>query len=120
MKLVRLNLTDEEYEDLYNQAALNNFGTIQGYLRHLAFEEEKEEVDYEELIYEFEKGVASKKFNEEFKVRDCFDADVWENIPLNNRKVLGRLINRKVLMGGWMPIKAIKKDSSGAQVYEKW
>jgi rubrerythrin len=119
MKIVRLNLSDEEYQTTYDKAIEEGFANIQDYLRFVLFEEKLNNIDYEELLTKFEKGVVKIKKGDEFRVRDCFDKEEWGKIPAQNRRDLGRMIFRKVEKGGWITITPTRKDSANAQWYKK-
>ena len=120
MKLVRLNLSEEEYKVVYDQALENGLASIPEYLRYLLFSEESETIiDYKELLKQFEHSVNRIKDHKEFRVRDCFDPSVWASIKISNRRALGRMIIHKVEKGGWLPIVPTKKDSGNAQWYKK-
>ncbi|MCM3162718.1 single-stranded DNA-binding protein [Metabacillus litoralis] len=119
MKLVRLNLTEEEYENVYDQALEKGIGSIQEYLRFLLFDEQSQEINYDDLLEQFEKAVVKIPSDKEFRVKDCFDPEVWKDIKTINRRVLGRMVIRKALKGGWLPIVPTRKDSANAQWYRK-
>ncbi|MCM3325044.1 DUF1413 domain-containing protein [Cytobacillus kochii] len=117
---MRLKLSEEEYKDIYSHALQNGFASIPEYLRYLLFNEKPETtVDYEVLLKQFEHAVTQRKDNKEFKVRDCFDPDIWADIDISSRRTLGRMIIHKVEKGGWLPIVPTKKDSGNAQWYRK-
>jgi hypothetical protein len=120
LKLIRINVSEEEYNAIYGQALESSFGSIPEYLRYLLFNEKPEStVNYDELLYQFKNAVLNKKDNKEFRVRDCFEAKVWENIDITSRRTLGRMIIHKVEKGNWLPIVPTKKDSGNAQWYMK-
>jgi hypothetical protein len=120
MKIVRLNLSDEEYIDIYDKALGKGFGSVPEYLRYLMFNERSESnCDFDELLDQFEKIVLLKNEGDEFKVKDCFDQNVWKEIDLVDRRTLGRMIIHKVNKGGWLPIVPTRKDSGNAQWYKK-
>jgi hypothetical protein len=120
LKLVRLNLSDKEYKEVYGKSLENGFASIPEYLRYLLFNEKPETtVDYEELLKQFEKVVINRKDTKEFRVRDCFDSIIWSEIDISARRTLGRMIIHKVEKGNWLPIVPTKKDSGNAQWYKK-
>ncbi|WP_185959537.1 DUF1413 domain-containing protein [Planococcus salinarum] len=120
MKTVRLNLSETEYSNVYDLALEKGFASIPEYLRYLLFNEKPETlVDFEELIAIFESAIKTRKDNNEFRVRDCYDKQMWSNIGITERRTLGRMIIRKVEKGGWLPIVATSKDSGNAQWYMK-
>lgn len=120
MKTVRLSLSDKEYNFAYDLALEQGFSSIPEYLRFALFEEKPETTEIlEELLGQFEKSVRERKDDKEFKVRDCFDKQIWSNISITDRRTLGRMIIRKVQKGGWLPIIATSKDSGNAQWYKK-
>jgi hypothetical protein len=119
MKLVRLNLTDEEYKAALDKAIENGFVSIQEYLRYLLLDEQPEDIDYEGFLSHFESYVSLLKSDVEFRVKDCFDPVFWGSINIQNRRNLGRMIFRKVEKGGWLPIVPTRKDSANAQWYKK-
>jgi hypothetical protein len=120
MKIVRLNFTEDEYSSVYDQAMGDGYASVPEYIRYLLFNERPQTtVDFEELLNDFEKVVILKKENEEFKVRDCFDPNIWEKISLNDRRTLGRMIIHKVEKSDWLPIIPSNKVSGNAQWYKK-
>jgi hypothetical protein len=120
LKLIRLNVSDEEYNTIYGQALDKGYGSIPEYLRNLLFNEKPANtVDYAELLSQFENEVLQRNDNKEFRVRECFDSTIWSNIDITARRTLGRMIIHKVEKGGWLPIIPITKDSGNAQWYMK-
>jgi hypothetical protein len=120
VKIVRLNLSDEEYERTYDKAMENGFGSVPEYVRFRVFNEKPEStVDFDELLEQFKRSVNLKNVGEEFRVRSCFDPSIWENIDSNDRRTLGRMIIHRVEKKRWLPIVPTRKDSGNAQWYKK-
>ncbi|MCH4826640.1 DUF1413 domain-containing protein [Planococcus halocryophilus] len=120
MKLVKLNLTENEYANMYSQAVENGYASVPDYLRYLLFNAQPDVVvNYDELLKQFAKAVSQKKDTKEFKVRDCFEQNVWKNIDISARRNLGRMIMHKVEKDNWLSIVPTKKDSGNAQWYKR-
>jgi len=120
LKLVRLSLTEEEYKAVYGKAMEKGCSSIPEYLRFLLLKKKPEmSIDFDQYLQLFKKAVLAKNDYAEFRVKDCFDSKIWNEIDVSDRRTLGRMIIHKVESGDWLPIKATKKDSGNAQWYRK-
>ncbi|MMZ49041.1 hypothetical protein D1872_107270 [compost metagenome] len=118
-KIVRLNLSEEEYSDALNKSIDNGFANVPDFVCFLLFNKADNSVNYDNLIFEFEKKVGDLKFDTRFRVKDLFLKEYWNKIPIQARKNLGRMIYRKVINGGWLSIQSDGKDTANAQWYIK-
>ncbi|KQU24044.1 hypothetical protein ASG65_19100 [Bacillus sp. Leaf13] len=118
-KIVRLNLSEEEYSDAINKSIENGFANVPDFVRFLLFNKADNSVNYDNLIFEFEKQVEKLQHETRFRIKDLFPKELWGEIPTQARKNLGRMIFRKVMNGNWIPIQSDGKDSANAQWYIK-
>ncbi|MEK3888016.1 DUF1413 domain-containing protein [Bacillus sp. FSL K6-3431] len=116
-KLVKLTMSEAEYEAAMDEANGNGFANITDYLRNFLFEEAPD-FNYDELLAKFKKAVYNLKSGEKFRIRDLFDSNEWDEIPVQVRRDFGRMINRRVSKNSWSSIKSIGKDSANALWYE--
>ncbi|WP_342510919.1 DUF1413 domain-containing protein [Sporosarcina sp. FSL K6-1522] len=118
MKLIKWQITDEEYRKLSDVAIKKGFGTITDYLEHSHFGKEPQ-IDYSEPLKEFQENVKSKNSQARFRVRDCFSDSEWAILTPLQRRTLGRIIIHKVRSGEITGIKELEKDTANAQWYRK-
>jgi len=117
--VIKLELTDEEYEKVLLDAFDSNCPSVREYMRLLFFDEAPS-YDYEDLLWQVNVGIGDLKSGDSFIVRDLITQKDWNDIPLNARKNLGRMVMQSVLNGkDFQNIAPDGKDSQGVQRYKK-
>ena len=122
MPLIKIELTEEEYEKVTLDAYNSNCPSIQEYLRLLLLDEPPS-YDYEDLLWQVDVGIEKMESGTRFLIRDLITETDWNEIPLTVRKNLGRMVMQSVLHGqnsySFMAIIPDGKDSQGVQWYKK-
>lgn len=117
--VIKIDLTDEEYERLQEKAFSEKYPSIKEYIFKLLFNESPS-YDYEKLLWQVKTGIEDMETGERFLISDLINEMVWTKIPLNVRKNLGRMVVYSVNNGtDFKNIVPDGKDSQGVQLYKK-
>ncbi|KIL53485.1 hypothetical protein KP77_04610 [Jeotgalibacillus alimentarius] len=117
--IIKIDLTDEEYERLQEKAFSEKYPSIKEYIFKLLFNESPS-YDYEKLLWQVKTGIEDMETGERFLISDLINEMVWTKIPLNVRKNLGRMVVYSVNNGtDFKNIVPDGKDSQGVQLYKK-
>jgi hypothetical protein len=117
--IIKIKLSEEEYEKVLLDANSSSCPSIREYLRLLLFDEAPS-YDYEELLWQVEVGIENLERGTRFLIRNLLTEIDWNELPLVVRKNLGRMVIQSVTNGtNFKDIVPDGKDSQGVQWYKK-
>lgn len=85
--MIKIELTEEEYEKVTLDAYDSNCPSIPEYLRLLLFEKAPS-YDYEDLLWQVDVGIEKMKPGTRFLIRELITEMDWNEIPLTVKKTL--------------------------------